>query len=416
MQRSLRTTFTLISFLLNFTLFAQLPTQVDASAAGFSEARLERLSNFLNDEIEAARIPGGVCWIARKGVTAHQATYGYRNMAAKEAMTAEQIFFIQSMTKPIISVAFMMLYEEGHFELTDPLYQHLPAFKDMKVAQSDPDNPGKMEEVPAKNPITLEHLLSHQAGFLHGLSNAPLDVRYRKALYGENYTTAVHETIEDRVMALRALPLVGEPGEQWMYSAATDVLALLIEKFSEMTTAAFLQERIFDPLGMTNTGYNLTEQQAKRVAGLHLKNQEQTIFYSPRQVPTSGNTIFGGTHGLFSTAKDYMKFATMLLQEGEYDGQRLLSRKTVELMTINHAEDRREEGDGFGLGFGIRTSMAAADGLASEGTFYWSGAYNTYFFIDPAEDLIGILLLQFAPYTDYYNRQFRQLVYQAIVD
>jgi len=416
MQLHLRTAFTLIGFLLSYTLVAQLPTTIDATVAGFSEARLERLSNFLDEEIEAQHIPGGVCWIVRKGVTAHQATYGYRNLAEEEAIQADQIFYIQSMTKPIISVAFMMLYEEGHFELTDPLFRYLPEFKEMNVAKVNPENPEEMTWVALENPIRLEHLLSHQAGFLHGLSNMPLDVQYREALYGQDYTTNTHETIEDRAMAMSKLPLAGQPGEQWMYSAAPDILALLIEKFSGQTVPEFLQERIFEPLGMNDTGYNLTEKQAERVVGLHLKNEENQVFYSPRQTPTTDNTIFGGTHGLFSTAEDYLKFATMLLQEGEYDGRRLLSRKTVELMTINHVGKKRGEGDGFGLGFGIRTNMAAADGLASEGTFFWSGAYNTYFFVDPKEELIGILMLQFAPYTDYYNRKFRQLVYQAIVD
>lgn len=393
-----------LSFLLpGVPLLAQELPPYHPQKAGFSEERLARLSSYLDQEIEAGKLVGAVSLIVRKGATAHYQTYGYSQLTDKRPMQKDQIFFIQSMTKPIISVAFMMLYEEGLFDLNDPLEQYLPEFAEMKA----PTTEGNAEH----EPIRLWHLLSHTAGLSHGLGSSELDKQYREALYMQQHTD-----IKARVNAMTDLPLLGQPGEQWYYSAAPDVLSLLIEQFSGMTTAAFLQQRIFDPLGMKDTGYNVDASKKDRVVGLHQKSEEGKLSVSARQTPTSGNTIHGGTHGLFSTAEDYMRFCLMLLNQGELDGKRLLSRKTVALMTTNHVGELFGEGYGFGLGFSVRTEIADGKGLGSIGTFGWSGAYNTYFFIDPQEELVGILMNQFAPYTDFYSKKFQQLVYQAIND
>ncbi len=210
---------------------------------------------------------------------------------------------------------------------------------------------------------------------------------------------------------------MGQPGEQWYYSASPDVLALLIEKFSGMNAADYLQEHIFDPLGMDDTGYNLVRNKRSRAVALHYKDQNGTLGLSPNQTPTSGHSIYGGTHGLFSSADDYLRFCQMLLNGGELDGERLLSPKTVELMTANHVGDLfGDDGYGFGLGFYVRTNLAEAKALGTLGTFGWNGAYNTYFFVDPEEELIGIMMTQFSPFTNFYKEKFQQLVYQAIVD
>jgi CubicO group peptidase (beta-lactamase class C family) len=404
-------------FLLPHFLLAQLPTTPQPEKAGFSKARLERLDNFFETSAEKGEIPGAVCMIYRKGMLAHQATYGYTNSGTKAPIQANEIFYIQSMTKPIISVAMMMLYEEGHFELFDPVSQYLPEFKDRQLAVYEGD---EMTTTPAEKEITIEHLFTHTAGFLHGLGSSDLEQKYRVALYGDAQNqddVAPHETIQDRVAALVDLPLISEPGTEWHYSASPDVLAALIEQFSGQTVDQFLQERIFEPLGMKDTGYNLTEAQAKRATGLHaLLDNGKVVYLEGRQTPTSGNTIFGGTHGLFSTPMDYAKFATMLLNKGKYNDKHLLGRKTWELMTANHVGDIYEPGLGFGLGFGVRTDLADAKILGSEDAFYWNGAFNTYFIVDPEEEMVALLFMQFWPYTDDYRRQFLQLLYQGLVD
>ncbi len=397
------------SLLFSIALYGQEVPALDPQAAGMSEVRLERLSAYVNQEIEDQRLPGAVALVVRNGATALYQTYGYSNMEAASPMQQDQLFYIQSMTKPIISVGIMMLYEQGYFDLDDPVADYLPAFVDMQVEVTD-EQKGTYQ-VPAKSEITIAQLLSHTAGLSHGLGDSDLDRRYREALYMQK-----HENIEARVNAMAEMPLVDHPGEQWYYSASPDLLSVLIEKFSGMNTAEYLQEEIFDPLGMDDTGYNLPTNKSSLAASLHVKTQDGSLSLSPNQPPTSGHTIYGGTHGLFSSADDYLRFCQMLLNGGTLDGNRLLSPKTVELMTANHVGDLYTEGYGFGLGFSVRTDLAAAQELGTEGTFGWSGAYNTYFFIDPEEELIGIVMTQFAPYTNFYKKKFQQLIYQAIVE
>lgn len=398
-------------------LTAQLPTTVQTEKAGFSKARLERFDTFFEEAAENGKIPGGVCLIYRKGELAHQATYGYTNNEAKTPIQSNEIFYIQSMTKPIISVALMMLYEEGHFELNDPISKYLPEFKDFQIANYES---GEMTLMPAKKEITIAHLFTHTAGFLHGLGSSDLEQKYRIALYGDANNqddVAQHKTIQERAAVLAKMPLISEPGTEWHYSASPDVLAVLIEQFSGQTVDEFLQERIFEPLGMKDTGYNLTEAQAKRATGLHVRLETGKVVYlEGQQTPISGNTVFGGTHGLFSTPKDYAKFAMMLLHKGEFEGKHLLGRKTWELMTANHVGDIYEPGIGFGLGFGVRTDLADAKIMGSEGAFYWNGAFNTFFIVDPEEEMVALLFMQFWPYTDEHRRQFLQMLYQGIVD
>jgi CubicO group peptidase (beta-lactamase class C family) len=225
------------------------------------------------------------------------------------------------------------------------------------------------------------------------------------------------KNIAERVSALAQLPLVGQPGEQWYYSASPDILARLIEHFSGQTLIEFLRERLFEPLGMKDTGYNLSPAQQPRMVQVHNRNEAGELVNSARQLPTTGNTVYGGTHGLLSTADDYRKFCEMLLNGGSLDGHQYLSPKTIELMTMNHVGDLSpESGRGFGLGFGLITDVAASDLPGSRGQYYWNGAYSTYFFIDPEEKMLAILMTQVQPYSNYYFKKFRQMVYQALVD
>ena len=225
-------------------------------------------------------------------------------------------------------------------------------------------------------------------------------------------------TIAERVQAMASLPLIGHPGEQWYYSASPGVLSRLVEHFSGMTTADFLQERLFDPLGMEDTGYNVDEAKHDRVVTLHTYNKKGRMVLSPRQTSKTGNTVFGGGNGLFSTAGDYLKFCRLFLENGKaMDGTQLLSPKTIDLMGQNHVSNLYQSpGYGFGLGFAVITNLADTKALGSVGQISWSGAFQTFFFIDPAENLAAVLMTQIEPYNGFYGSKMPQFVYQAIVD
>lgn len=392
---------------------AQLTVDAVPEAVGLSTDRLDRYEDFLQQEIDNGRIAGAVSLIVRQGQVAHREALGYSNVAEQTPLAEDQIFQLMSMTKPIVSVAFMMLYEEGHFLLTDPVAKYLPEFADLRVA-TDVTQGIKGETVPAEAPVTITQVLSHTAGFSHGLGGTPLDNEIAGQLYMKP-----HADIAGRVATLAELPLVGQPGAQWYYSASPDILGRLIEHFSGQSLIEFLRERLFAPLGMDDTGYNLSPDQQPRVVPVHNLNEAGELVVSPRQLPTTGITVYGGSHGLLSTADDYLKFCRMLLNGGSWDGRQYLSPKTVELMTMNHVGDLRtknDPGQGFGLGFGITTDVVDSQLPGSVGQYYWSGAYSTYFFIDPQEDLIAILMTQLQPYSNHYNNKFRQMVYQALVE
>ena len=404
------TLFVLLSISTSINAIAQTDKHL-VQNEGISIDRLVRYDAFLNQEINEGRIAGAISLISRNGKIVHNATYGYSSLSDKKAMHEDGIVHLMSMTKPIVTTAFMMLYEEGHFFLTDPVSKYLPQFKNIKVAQdvkAGKDGP----TVEANKEITIAHLLSHTAGFSHGLGGTSLDNDIAKALYYEP-----QENIESRVNTLASLPLIGQPGKQWYYSASPDVLALLIEKFSDKTVESFLQERIFNPLGMKDTGYNIAKKNQNRWVPVHNINKEGKLVNSEQQLPIEGNTVFGGTHGLFSTAADYMKFCQMMLNKGSLNGKLFLSPKTVDIMTMNQTGDlHHAPGQGFGFGFGVTVDLADSKSLGSVGQYYWGGAYSTYFFVDPQEELITILITQLQPYSNYYNDKMRQFIYQSIVD
>ena len=347
--------------------------------------------------------------IYRNGEVGYHEVLGKSNLAEGTPLQENQIYHIMSMTKPIVSVAFMMLYEEGHFRLKDKVKQYLPEFAELRVARNANEGIGVATDS-ADTDITIEQLLTHTAGFSHGLGGTPLDNEIARAMYFQPQAD-----IAARVATLASLPLVGQPGKQWYYSAAPDVLARLIEQFSGMTVAEFLQQRLFDPLEMKDTGYNLTPEQAGRLVTNH-ELRGNALGVAPLQLPSSGNTVYGGTHGLYSTAADYLRFCRMLLQKGELDGRDYLSPKTVELMTMNHVGSLREGGHGFGLGFGVLVDVADSEVAGSPGMYYWSGAYSTYFLIDPKENLIAILMSQRSPYSGFHGEMVQQLVYQTLAD
>jgi CubicO group peptidase (beta-lactamase class C family) len=356
-------------------------------------------------------IPGAVTMVIRQGKVVHLAANGYKNIATKNPMKTDDLFYIQSMTKPIISAAFMMLYEEGYFKLDDPVSKYLPEFKNLRVVRSNQDGPDAPTDS-LKSQITIAQLMSHSSGLTHGLSANPVDRRFRAG-----YFKPTISSIQERVSNITKFPLLAQPGTQWNYSAGPDVMSALIEKFSGMSTEAFLKTRIFEPLGMKNTGYNVPKDQQSKIVSLHTKGADGNLSVSKMQAPFEHVKVWSGVNGLFSTASDYATFCQMIMSGGTFQGKQYLSRKTVELMTSNHTGNLfPSPGTGWGLGFAVVTNGAATLTPASTGLFYWSGANNTHFFIDPKEKLIAIFMTQESNHNFDHHLALRQMVYQSIAD
>lgn len=391
-----------------FVFLAPAPAQNELADAGLSGDGIEHLEKWFERTIARGELPMADVLIYRNGVVGYHEQFGTGNQKSGEPLEEDQIFHLMSMTKPIVSVAFMMLYEEGHFQLGDSVARYLPEFSGLRVAAAT-DRGVEVPTQPVERPVTIEMLLNHTAGFSHGLGATQLDREIAQRLYYRPQAD-----IAARVGTLVELPLIGQPGKQWYYSAAPDVLARLVEHFSGMSVARFLRLRIFEPLGMDDTGYNVAPSEHERVVKNHQVAQDTILELAGFQLPKTGNRVFGGTHGLYSTTNDYLRFCRMLLNGGTLDGRRFLGSKTVELMTMNHVGELRGGGFGFGLGFGVVTDVSATGLPSSEGTYYWSGAYCTYFLIDPKEDMIAIVMSQRSPYSGRHERSIWQMVYQCI--
>ncbi|MEE2664476.1 MAG: serine hydrolase domain-containing protein [Myxococcota bacterium] len=386
------------------------------SALGFSEERLDRIRRVLRDHVDHERIAGVVALLARRGKVAFFESYGERDLERAEPMTDDTIFRIASMSKPITSVAVLMLYEQGHFLLDDPVSLYLPELGALEVAVEQ-DAAADLETVPAQREMTIQDLLRHTSGLTYGFfSDSRVD-----QLYLERGVLSRDATTAETVSKLAALPLKHQPGSTWEYSISVDVLGRLVEVVSGLPFDRFLEEQIFAPLGMDDTGFHVPKSALPRVAVNYQWKDEQLVPAEVNpvesfEVPT---TYFSGGGGLVSTAADYYRFCQMLLNGGELGGRRLLGRKTVEWMTSDHLgeiEFARRPGYGFGLGFAIRTDVGLAVVPGSLGEFNWGGAYGTSFWIDPAEDFIGIFMIQLRPAPRAYRQQFKGLAYQAIVD
>ncbi len=379
--------------------------------AGINVNRLPRLEKYVQTQMANGNIPGAVTMVIHNGKVVHLAANGYKNIATKSPMKTDDLFYIQSMTKPIISVAFMMLYEEGYFKLDDPVSKYLPEFKNLRVVRSNQDGPDAPTDS-LKSQITIAQLMSHSSGLTHGLSQNPVERRFRAGYFKPNLSS-----IQERVSNITKFPLLAQPGTQWNYSAGPDVLCALIEKFSGMSTDAFLKSRIFEPLGMKNTGYNVPKDQQSKIVSLHTKGADGILNVSKMQAPFENVKVWSGVNGLYATASDYATFCQMMMAGGTFQGKQYLSRKTVELMTSNHTGNLFQmPGTGWGLGFAVVTNGAATLTPASTGLFYWSGANNTHFFIDPKEKLIALFMTQESNHNFDYHLALRQLVYQSIAD
>lgn len=351
--------------------------------------------------------------ILNDNVVWHQAQ-GVADVAAKTPLKTNSIYYIQSMTKPIMSVAIMQLIERGLLALDDPIEMYIPEVKDLRVALNldlGVDSPTQK----VNQSMTILDLLTHTSGLSHGLGDSNLDKQIFKALYDETLNYRSHESLEDRVFTLLSFPLVAQPGTQWYYSAGADILALILQRVTKQSIPTYLKINIFDPLDMNDTGYNLHELQSRRVMKLHSRNERNTVKRHEQQVPTSGNTIYGGTHGLFSTATDYAQFCLMILHNGTWNGSQILKADTVKNIRTNHTADLySEKGAGFGLGFSVILIPEKMNRPGGTGQLQWGGYFSTHFFIDPEKKAIGITMTQQMPGGEDINTPFQNEVYRAL--
>jgi CubicO group peptidase (beta-lactamase class C family) len=391
-----------------------------AETVGMSSKRLERINAFIKDYVDTNQIAGAVTLVARKGKVVHFESQGWRDKEANQPMEKDAIFSLASMTKPIVSTALMMLWEDGKFMLDDPISKWLPSYANKQVVDSVSGR-----RVPAR-PVTVRHVLSHTSGLSLTPSAGPNPLTDGPAADGESIeqtaTPARPKTLLEAVERAAGSPLAFQPGERWQYGSSTDFVAILVEKMSGMTIDEFVRTRIFQPLGMRDTFYNVPREKVNKVAAIYRPDKDGKIALLRRPEYREPTTYFPGVAGLNGTAADYFRFSQMLLNGGEYNGQRLLGRMTVNMMITNQIGEGkpvyiRGDGYGFGLGFGVLTNPAKAPDALSIGTFTWGGANGTLFWIDPQEDLIGIMMIQINPYSHFNIRPlFSVAVSQAITD
>lgn len=401
-----------------------LPTAVPEEV-GLSSERLERIKPAMQNYITQNKLSGIITMVARRGRVVHFETYG--QMDDNKPMQYNTIFRIASMTKPVTSVAAMILYEEGYFQLTDPVSKFIPEFENFKVF--DGINESGIKLVKQEKPITMKDLFVHTSGITYGDTHTPVDSMYNAASLNVYNTTSPEEgTLEEMIKKLAKLPLLYQPGTKFHYSMSTDVLGYVVEKISGKPLNEFFKERIFNPLKMNDTGFYLPDEKDNRFAAVYVREDNDTgirkIVGRPYLYDRYKQTkLCSGGGGLYSTASDYIRFAQMLLNLGELEGTRILGRKTVEFMTRNHLSEeilpihKNIPGVGWGLGFAVVLDAPQSGIIGSDGEYYWAGAYNTYFWINPEEELISLIMTQFQPFGSYLiNKEFKVLVYQAIID
>ena len=392
--------------------------------SGFTASRLPRIARHIDGYVESGRLPGALCLVSRGGEEAFFHACGQRDVEARLPMQRDTVVRFYSMTKPIVSVALMMLYEEGRFQLDDAVGKTIESWSELEVfGQGDADRyvAGKPDA-----PLTIKHLLTHTSGLTYGFMNQhPVDALYRRAdLQSGN--------LQQMAEKLAKLPLKFSPGTRWNYGLSTDVCGHLVERFSGQALDEFVAERIAGPLGMADSGFHVRSDGEARFANCYqhvapdsYRLQDEAAKSRYLQRP---NFLSGGG-GMVGSIDDYHRFAKMLLNKGELDGQRLLGRKTVEYMTTNHLPGNCDlaamgqpvfsetpyEGIGFGLGFSVVVDPAAANVLDSPGEFAWGGAASTYFWVDPKEEVVVVFLTQLLPSSTYpIRRELKTLVYQAL--
>ena len=407
----------------------------EAERVGMSSSRLARIAPAMQGYVDSGALAGITTLVARRGEVVHRSNHGFRDREAGVEMTDDTIFRIYSMTKPIVSTALMLLHEEGRFLLEQPIATYLPAFATTRVMESD----GSL--VDAARPSTIGDALGHTSGLTYDfMVDNPVAALYREHRIMNDATRTLTECID----ALAELPLAFQPGDRWHYSVGIDVAARLIEILADQPLGDFLSERIFGPLGMIDTAFGVADGADDRLAAMYglpdlvgrdyhggnlveaaLAGFNERIDVSETYPTKTPDVFVRGGLGLFSTIDDYFRFAQMLCNGGELDGERVVGRKTLELMHGNRVPDALlpfeilgmpSDGFGFGLGSRVMLDVAANAGPGSVGEFGWAGAAKTYYWVDPAEDLVGVFMAQYMTGVQTPDRTFRSVVYQAIVD
>ncbi len=399
----------------------------DPARLGFCPDRLQRIAGWMDGYVASGRLPGMTTLVMRRGEIAWLRSCGFADVERRKPLREDSLFRIYSMTKPLTSLAIMMLYERGLFQLDDPISRFLPAFRSMRVFTDG--STAKWDSVPAQREITFRDLLTHTSGLTYGFMDAhPVDALYRSR--GIDFSSS-DEDLAVLVERLAGLPLLSQPGSRWNYSVSTDVLGHLAAVISHRPFDQFMREEILEPLGMVDTGFVVPAGQLDRLTANYVPGEGGALVLAddPADSRFSRPRLASGGGGLVSTAADYLRFCRLLLNRGHLDGVRLLGRKTVDLMMANHlpgdiadmGKSRFSEstyvGIGFGLGFSVMLDPAKAQIVGTPGEVAWGGAASTAFWVDPAEDLAVILLTQLMPSSTYpIRRELRVLSYQALVD
>jgi CubicO group peptidase (beta-lactamase class C family) len=409
----------------------ELKVEIDPAEAGFATDRLQRIDRHFAQYVDDGRLPGWLLVVARAGRVVHVSTYGQRDVEAGLPVEMDTIFRIYSMTKPVTSVAAMMLYEQGAFELKDPVSKFIPSFADVRVyKQGSSFNP---VTEPATEPVRIWHLLTHTSGLTYGFHHShPVDAMYRAA--GFEWATPPGMDLAACCDAWAGFPLLFQPGTEWNYGVSTDVLGRVVEVASGQALDDFFGQHICRPLGMDETAFFVAEGDAERLAALYTPDPSTgraTRLDLLGDLALKRPRALQGGGGLVSTAADYHRFTQMLLNEGELDGARVLGRRTVRYMAENHLPggvdleaigrplfaETTFDGVGFGLGFSVVVDPVKNKVLSSAGEFAWGGAASTAFWVDPAEQVTALFFTQLLPSSSYPIRpQLKQLVYQALVD
>jgi CubicO group peptidase (beta-lactamase class C family) len=409
----------------------ELKIEVDPAEVGFDPQRLARIDTHFARYVDDALLPGWLIVVARGGQVVHASTYGQRDIEAGAPVELDTLFRIYSMTKPITSVAAMMLYEEGAFELKDPVSKFIPSFENLRVYKSG--SAVAPATVPATEPMRIWHLLTHTSGLTYGFHHAhAVDEAYRNAGYEWGWPPG--RDLAGACDDFAAIPLLFEPGREWNYGVSTDVLGRVVEVASGQSLDDFMRTRIFEPLGMSDTAFYVDEAEHDRLAALYIPSpvdRKATRMDAMGDQAKTKPSMLSGGGGLVSTAADYHRFAQMLLNEGQLDGVRLLGSRTVAYLTDNHLPGHVDleaigrplfaettfDGIGFGLGFSVVQDSIANKVLSSDGEFSWGGAASTTFWVDPVEQITAVLLTQLLPSSTHPLRsQLRQLTYAALVD
>jgi CubicO group peptidase (beta-lactamase class C family) len=404
-------------------------SQVAPETLGFDPDRLAKLDAYMQRHVDDEILAGLQITVARRGQIAYFKSVGSAEIDTATPMAADSIFRIYSMSKPITSVAVMMMYEEGKFLLTDPVSKYFPELSKLRVYEEGEGS--DMETRPASREMTVQDLLRHTSGLTYGFIGNPVVSKfyrennvYRRGADPEGVVSGSND-LKEFIANLSTAPLVADPGSAWNYSVSTDVLGGLVEAWSGQSYDVFLEERIFAPLGMVDTGFSVPAEKLDRFTANYVTGDDGGLKEADDRVDTSyadDPGMYSGGGGLVSTSADYLRFSQMLLNKGELDGVRILGPRTVDLMTQDHlppgvSMGMLGGGRGFGLGFDVVTDLAQAGSLASNGTYSWGGAASTIFTIDPEEEIIMIMMAQYMPARIFPMRpELEALIYQAIVD